>query len=377
MSSAASGSTERSGDTFAPIRERIVELLLSLDTAARGSTQVFYDRICEAVCEAAGMTRCALLLYDEREKRVLPAGSHGIAPEIVEVLHGTLDETPLAARSLAEDRVLVTSELEEAIPERHRTLPGVEALACVPVTAGNRWLGVMLCDRGGGVFDLDQAQRDMMWALGKTAALAASTRIGIEQHERAKLLAERVAFAREVHDRVMQRLFGISLALGSDQTLDAEEQQRAGEEIQTALADLRAALQADAEPAPAPPSATLAAEVERLRSHYPELRFEIALDGGEPPSRFQALAQSVLAEALHNARKHAEPGLVEVVSRRNDDAFMLEVRNDGAAAPKPGAGGMGLRLAAFEVLQRGGVLEFGHLEPDGWRVRMLAPLEPA
>jgi hypothetical protein len=36
---------------------------------------------------------------------------------------------------------------------------------------------------------------------------------------------------------------------------------------------------------------------------------------------------------------------------------------------------MGLRLAAFEALQQGGVLEFGPHDGDGWRIRLVVPLE--
>ena len=51
---------------------------------------------------------------------------------------------------------------------------------------------------------------------------------------------------------------------------------------------------------------------------------------------------------------------------------MLEVANDGVI----GAGhraGMGLRLAAFEALQSGGVVEFGTREPGTWQVRLVVP----
>ena len=45
-------------------------------------------------------------------------------------------------------------------------------------------------------------------------------------------------------------------------------------------------------------------------------------------------------------------------------------------APAPGAGdpGMGLRLAAFEALQQGGVVEFGPVDDGRWRVRLTVPL---
>lgn len=362
------------GDSYGPIRAVLLELLGALDEAAAGSPRAFYDRICRAVCELTEMRRCALLLYDEREKRVLPAGSHGIEEEIVDQLHGTLEETPLALKALAEDRVIVTSALARAIPERHRDLPGVEMLACVPVAAGQRWLGVMLCDSGGGGFELEPAHRDLMWALGKTAALAASTRISFAQHERAKLLAERIALAREVHDRVMQRLFGLSLVLGSGEQLGAEEQGRVAEELRTALEDLRTAMQRSGEPPAAPPSETLLEEIARLSAHYPGI--EVELNGGiNPPAEFEPLAQSVLAEALHNAEKHAEASTLAIVTGEEEGAFVLEVRNDGVVERGAGAsGGMGLRLAALDALNSGGVLEFGPLD-GGWRVRLVLPLE--
>jgi signal transduction histidine kinase len=82
----------------------------------------------------------------------------------------------------------------------------------------------------------------------------------------------------------------------------------------------------------------------------------------------------VLAEALRNIAKHAAPSRVEVSVFRDDDTFGLEVRNDGANAPGRD-GGMGLQLAAFEALQQGGVLEFGPAGSDGWRVRLVVPLE--
>ena len=365
-----------SGSSFGPVRGVLLELLEALDEAAAGSPQAFYDRICRGVCELTEITRCAVLLYDEREKRVMPAGSHGIDEDLVGRLHGTLDETPIAAKALSEDRVIVTSALAGAIPERHRRLPGVGMLACVPVAAGTRWLGIMLCDTDGSSFELDPAHQDLLWALGKVAALAAGTQISFTQHERSKLLSERVALAREVHDRVMQRLFGLSLVLGSEQALGPEEQRRASEELHSALDDLRAAMQRNTESVLPPPSPTLAAEVRRLRSHYPETEIDRSGLSADPPENFEALAQSVLAEALHNATKHAQDPRIEIASGEEQGTFVLEIRNDGARVrPSHPGQGLGLKLAALDALQSGGVLEFGRFEPAGWRVRLVLPLD--
>ena len=79
------------------------------------------------------------------------------------------------------------------------------------------------------------------------------------------------------------------------------------------------------------------------------------------PEDVEPLAQSVLAEALRNAHKHARPSSVRVQVGRIDGTFLLEVRNDGARTGTRGTG-MGLRLAAVEALQRGALVEFG---PEG------------
>ena len=53
---------------------------------------------------------------------------------------------------------------------------------------------------------------------------------------------------------------------------------------------------------------------------------------------------------------------------------MLEVVNDGLVGARRRAG-MGLRLAALEALQSGGVIEFGEREPGTWQVRLAVPTD--
>jgi signal transduction histidine kinase len=93
------------------------------------------------------------------------------------------------------------------------------------------------------------------------------------------------------------------------------------------------------------------------------------------PLDVEPLAQSVLAEALRNISKHADPTRVEVAVARDAGTFKLEVRNDGAGARNSASGGIGLRLAAFEALQHGGTVESGRVGDDGFRVALLVPLE--
>ena len=159
----------------------------------------------------------------------------------------------------------------------------------------------------------------------------------------------------------MQRLFGVSLVLGSEGTLSEEVRKRCADEMQAALHDLRDALASSLAHPSLDTGATLREELARLGRHYKDLPLELEWEPGvEVPDDVEALAQSVLAEALRNAQKHAEPTRVVVCVGRSDGTFVLEVRNDGAhvGARTKGAG-MGLRLAAVEALQRGALVEFG------------------
>jgi signal transduction histidine kinase len=355
-----------------------VELLSELDSEPDAGARDFYDRCCEAVCRLTSMRRAGLLLYDDTRKLVVPVGSHGVPSEMLRQIYGTLEETPIAQLALAEDRVVEVSEgLEKQVPERYARFAGITTLTCTPVSAGGRALGVIFADRGGGRFTLTEQERHTMWTLGKTAALAASARIATASHEQARLLSGRIDLAREIHERVMQRLFGVSLVIGSPRELSEEERMRAAEEIRAALSDLRSALVRPLAPQLAVESgATLWEELERLHGHY-SLPLEVSWELDSPlPADLEPLAQSVLAEALRNANKHADATRVQVRVSRVDGTFTLEVRNDGVGEAKPGRGaGMGLRLAAFEALQRGGVVEFGQEEPGDWRVRLVVPVQ--
>lgn len=359
--------------------DTMVELLAGLDADGGESGRAFYDRLCEAMCRLTSMERAGLLLYEAARRIVVPAGAHGFDAELIGGVHGRLEETPIAQRALAEDRVVVTTgELVGQVPERYAALPGITSLTCTPVSAGGRWLGVIFADRGGPAFELTDRERHTMWTLGKTAALAASARNAATQHERARLLSERVDLAREVHERVMQRLFGVSLVLGAETELASEQRRRCADEIQAAVADLRHALARPVAPPRPDSGATLRQELDRLGSSYDGPPLDVEWDPAVAvPPELEQLSQSVLAEALRNAHKHAAPTRVDVRVGTQDGTFVLEVVNDGVDSSRRGRGaGMGLRLAALDALQSGGVVDFG---PTGdgdhdWRVRLVVPL---
>jgi signal transduction histidine kinase len=357
--------------------ETFVELLARVD--ADGSTDDFYSRLCEATCRVASMDRAVIFRYDDARRRVRAAGAYGIDLEVFEGAHVTVESAPIARQSLEEDRVIeIRDDDTPEVPEEYRDLLREATLVCTPMSAAGRWLGVILSDRGAGRQPLQESERQALWALGKTAALATHARLATNQRARARQLQERIDLAREVHEGVIQRLFGVQLVFSSQSELSPEARERIAAELQAALFELRRALQRPLGRQAPETHTTLLQEVARLRREHPDLAIRLTR-GSERvtvPRPVEPLAQSVLAEAVRNAHKHAQPTRVEVTLDLTDGTFSLEVANDGVSG-RPGQTGMGLRLAALEALQAGGIVEFGEREPGTWRVRLAVPVDRA
>lgn len=358
--------------------EVFVDLLSEIESDTTSSE--FYHRICEAICRLTTMRRAAIFLYDAGRMRVRAVGSHGISFTRLAKLRPTLQDAPIAQRALLEDRVIVvrSDRIEHELPRDYAKLLGITTLVCTPLAAAGHRYGVIVADRGAGDFELSDGERHLMWTLGKTAALAATARNATRQQERTRRLGERIDLAREIHERVMQRLFGVSLVLSAQTPMSDEMRERCRSELTGALADLRSALERPLAPVAYETGTTLRAEIDRLTAET-GLPIRLVWDPEVTvPRKLEGLAQSVFNEALRNVRKHAQPTRVEVRVTRDEDTFELEIRNDGVGSARVvDSGGMGLRLAAFEALQHNGFVEFGPdkaVAPPQWRVRLVVPV---
>jgi signal transduction histidine kinase len=335
----------------------------------------FFSSLCEAICRLTSMRRAVLFRYDSARRRVRAVGAHGIELDRMAELFVTVDSVPVARRALVEDRVLEVLGADDFdVPLSVRELLEGVRIVCTPMAAAGRYVGVVLSEREAAVPEMGEDERHLLWTLGKAIAMASVAREVTAYDEQSRQLQQRIDLAREIHEGVVQRLFGISLALSREELLDAEAQRRCAREVQTALGDLRTALQRPLGHSSRPTAVTFAEELERVRALHPGL--DVVLEHGTPeevPGNLEALAQSILIEAVRNARKHADATRVGVSLRHGGGTFVLEVRNDGAHLYDGGRGGVGLRLATLEALQYGGVLEYGESEPGAWQVRLVVP----
>ncbi len=245
------------------------------------SGDVFYDQLCDAVCRLAHMRRALIFRYDSGSRRVRAAGAHGLNLEQFANAHVTVESAPIAAQSLREDRVIeIAGEMAGQFPEEYVSLfPEPVRLVCAPMAAAGRSMGVILADRLLSEPPLDDAERHLLWSLGKAAALASVARMVATEGERARQLEQRIDLARDIHEGVIQRLFGISMALDGEGDLPGEARERCAVEIQEALSDLREAIQRPLGRAPRATQTTFMAEVGRLASIHPDLG--VTLEAGE------------------------------------------------------------------------------------------------
>ncbi len=381
---AAPAETEALGpskDSGGAVRVEALELFAEVLSQSEQEAAIgddFYDRLCGAVCRLARLRRAIIFRYDPASRQVRAAGAHGIDIEGFTNVQLSVDTAPFAAQAIREDRVVETEgDVREQLPAGYtRFVPEPARMVCGPMVAAGRAVGVIVAERGIDEPRLDPSERHLLWTLGKAAALASVARNVATQAETARQLRQRIDLAREVHEGVIQRLFGISMVLDGAGDLPEEVRIRCASEIQAALGELRDTIQRPLGRRSRATQTTFAAELARVARANVEFNLSYEEDTvANVPEDLEPLAQSVLAEAVRNVRKHAEPDLVEVRTELVDGAFVLDVINDGVAPGRAHQPGMGLRLAAFEALQMGGIVEFGPLGQGSWRVRLVVPLD--
>ena len=353
--------------------ELLNDVLAQVD-GDHGSAE-FYSRLAEAVCRLAQMRRAVIFRYDDARRRVHAAGAHGIGLDRFTSGEIKVESAPVARQALTEDRVIeVRGDHGHLISDDFGELIGDHPIVYVPIVAAGRWLGVILAEPEHGAAPLDERRRDLLWILGKTLALASTSRIATTLGERARELEERIDFARDIHEGVVQRLFGVSLVLSSEQPLTAEARARCAQEVGAALGELRSALQRPLGRSSAPTGTTLRAEIERLLDEHADLGLSVEGPLVDIPETLEPLAQSVLTEAVRNARKHADARRIIVRTHTGEGTLVVEIENDGVPLERTASTGVGLRLAALEALQSGGLVEFGERAPGTWVVRLVVPL---
>jgi signal transduction histidine kinase len=223
--------------------------------------------------------------------------------------------------------------------------------------------------------------------------LAAHAAIAIENarlYERGRELSfveERNRLARDLHDSVVQKLFGIVLAAQSAATLFDRDQDSARAQVeklqeltQDAIQELRslifqlrpAAVESDGL------AAALAKHVQVLRRvHRQDIDLEVT---GEPRLRpdIDDEVFRIAQEALHNGLKHAAAGRLQLLLDEGERRLLLTVRDDGVGFDPGATAHRSRRLGLTSMEERatalGGTLTIDSAPGKGTTIELEVPL---
>lgn len=259
--------------------------------------------------------------------------------------------------------------------------PGPSAAMALPVRSGDEVLGALSVYRAPDAPLFTDADRALAADFALQAGVAIRLARGRADRERLTLVEDRARIARDLHDHVIQRLFGTGLAL---QAIAARTPAAADaisaqvDAVDAAIAEIRTAIFA---------LGARAASGGALRHRVLDVASDAAPGLANPPLvTFSGpvdllvtgeLADDVLAvvrESLANATRHARATRVEVSVAVDDDAVVVTVDDDGVGLPAGARRASGTRNLDERARARGGSFELESRAVGGTRARWSAPV---
>jgi signal transduction histidine kinase len=271
-------------------------------------------------------------------------------------------------------------------PEHH---PVMTSLLGVPVTIEGRSVGNLYLTnkRGAPEFSLDDLELVEAFALHAGIAIA-----NARLHEQVRALTvveERDRIGRDIHDGIIQALYGIGLSLEDVPELMAEDGSEAAARVERAIDSIHVAIRDlrtfvfGLRPEVVESSTLiggLAALAEAFR-HNTLIEPQVVWppDLPEPLPDVAAELLAIASEALSNIARHARATAVTIDVRHDQSGLALEIADDGIGLGDteirhPGHHGLAnMRQRATQV---GGYLEVTSAEPTGTRIVVRVPEEP-
>lgn len=212
----------------------------------------------------------------------------------------------------------------------------VESIVVAPMHDGSSVVGVLLVIRGAGLHPLNDRDLAPIQTFASEAVVAIELAAVSEAHQRLELLEDRERIGRDMHDKVIGRLFGTGMNLQATASRTGgeirERMLSAVDEIDTTIKEIRSAIygvrgQLDW-------GKRLRGEVLSVLADFTEtLGFEPHADlEGDIDSVSDEVADELLStvrEALTNAAKYANATRVDVSVRSTGGQVQLLVSDDG------------------------------------------------
>ncbi|MEW6239946.1 MAG: GAF domain-containing sensor histidine kinase [Chloroflexota bacterium] len=216
---------------------------------------------------------------------------------------------------------------------------GYQCVACFPLKASETLVGVLsVATRESAAFDEHEIQ--MLMAVSNWAGLAIDNARLHHNARRLAILEERDRIGMDLHDGIIQSIFGVGLALENVQHLVNEEPQKAKYNLRKAIDDLNQIIRdlrayiLDLRPREFKQE-KLVDGLKRLVSEYRAHTLAQAVFSGarakvaDLPQGHASALFHICQEALANSAKHASASRVNVTLWTTDDRVLMEIHDDG------------------------------------------------
>ncbi|MBO0728938.1 MAG: GAF domain-containing protein [Acidimicrobiaceae bacterium] len=345
------------------VLERVTETACSLTGARYGAVGVLDH-------ERQGLAQFVTVGIDEATfKRIgyLPEGA-GILGLLI------VDQRPLRLANLS------THPDSVGFPPGH---PPMHTFLGVPLRVADTVFGNLYLTEKHGGEEFTEEDEALMVALASLAGVVVDHARLLDRVGDLTLAADRERIARDLHDRVIQRLFATGLALQASLPLADNEALHgridgAIAQLDETIRQVRTAIFA-LEP---PPSAgrgvrvrvlEVCAEVTRSLGFEPEVRFNGAVDS-RIGADIAGEMLTTLREALSNVARHARAGAVEVDLSVNGSARLRVADNGVGTVKRRYEPGRGLANMAERAASLGGSFSLGIRPGGGTEVSWSVPL---
>ena len=334
-----------------------------LAIAGERSVDTVLQRIVHSARELVA-ARYAALGVPDGEGNFARFITSGMTEEEVEAMgplprtHGLLGATLESDRSYRTPDIKRDPRFRGWWPAAH---PEMASFLGVPIVARGEVVGAFYLTDKQGAEEFSGADQELIEMLAPHAAVAMENARLYERSRELSIVEERNRLARELHDSLVQKLFGVVLAAQSAGTLLQRDAAAAGRQIehlqelaQEAVVELRS-LVFQLRPAELETEglgAALSKHVELLRRAH---RAEIGIELQGTPRLRPGVDEEVFRiaqESLHNALRHARAEHISVRLDEDAGGLRLTVADDGVGFEPEEAGLRSRRLGLTSMEER-------------------------
>ena len=291
---------------------------------------------------------------------------HATGPDLDPLLigrHLPLEQTTLAERTIRSGRGQVVSALDPEARESLRSWSGIEVgpTMMLPLRGADKVLGLMFVGREVGSWRFNETDVEIAGSFANHAAIAVELANARRVAEHLHLLEDRNRIGRDLHDHVVQRLYGTGMSLqrvvGKVASPERERVAGAIATLDDTIRQIRNTIMSLRNPDEEATLESLIGDI--AREAAPLLGFSpmVALEAptGEVTGPLANDLAACVREGVSNAVRHSKAGHVEIHATVRASSLVLTLRDDGIGIQSDRRSGLDNMEA--RVRQYGGRLE--------------------